>query len=494
MANDTNLPATRPRTMMIKGLSPNLPERGKIKIGMKGRAIQSQRGREFQPPQKLDHFIVTTIERGPDGNFKRDEAVHKELGDKPKELPVRLLYDDPTLNFPTRYAAFKGRTLWCSGDGETAMRLRPDGKAHESCPCPCGRQEPSYRGDDKCKMNGSLSVLLDGAGGVGGVWKFRTTSYNTIVGLMSSMAFLKGVTGGVLANIPLKLTVRPKQATAPDGAQQTIYVVGLEFAGNISDLQRTGHEIALERAKTHVSIQNIEEEARRMLLGPPTDVPLPGDDPEDIVDEFYPPENGEAPPRPTREDEEKAAGPAQEDAPAEDMPAFELYDETGVLEATFHTAEDYAAALIAAAKHPRRGPAYVKNNAETVEAVLDAIEDKELADELRALYPNLAPPSPPGAGQAADAPNPDQGASAEPPPPDEGNPLEIGLVLRNRKPDWSAFIREVNERLSLIKSTDDLAAFDAANAGTTTDAPVGIRNTYRLAIQRRHGQLTGKAA
>lgn len=289
----TSGPPAMGRAMMIKGLSPALPERGKIKIGSKGPLTKSRGGAEFQPPQKLDHFVITTIDRGADGNFVRDAAMHKLYGDKPTEIPVRLIYDDPALNFPTRYAAFKGRTLWCAGDGEKARRLREDGK-HEEVQCPCPRQAPGYNGTDKCKMNGMLSVLIDGAGGVGGVWKFRTTSYNSVVGLLSSMAFIRGVTGGPLANLPLFLVVRPKQATTPEGKQQTVYIVGLEYRGDLDDLRKAGHRIALDRAKTHVSIEHIEEEAKRLLLAPPDDKPLPGDNIIDVVEEFYPEQFGAA--------------------------------------------------------------------------------------------------------------------------------------------------------------------------------------------------------
>ena len=102
------VPASGRRPNMIKGLVPSLPERGKIKIGIKGATIRSRRGVDFQPPQKLDHFVVTTLERGKDGNFLPDAALMERLGDKPTEIPVRLLYDDPTLNFPTRLACFVG--------------------------------------------------------------------------------------------------------------------------------------------------------------------------------------------------------------------------------------------------------------------------------------------------------------------------------------------------------------------------------------------------
>lgn len=308
-------PARAARPMMIVGLNPSLPERGKLKIGRRGKTTTSSTGKSFQMPEKLDHFLITTMERlpAPDNNFVVDKAAHEKFGKEPTELPVRLLYDDPTLNFPTRYADFIGRKLWCTGNGETAQRLQRDG-THKEVQCPCrfadADYQPKQNEPPRCKMNGSLSVLLDGAGGIGGVWKFRTTSYNTIVGILSSQAFIRQVTGGILANVPLKMSVRPKQATAPDGSQQTVYIVSLEYAGNLDELQQAGHKIALDRAKTHLSVRNIEEEARRLLQFAPKDVPLPGDTVDEVVEEFYPEEavspgampGADAAPRPTRQD------------------------------------------------------------------------------------------------------------------------------------------------------------------------------------------------
>jgi len=336
--------------IMIKGLTPALPERGKIKIGIKGETKRSQRGVEFQPPVKLDHFVVTTLERDRSGNFKMDSDVHNLLGSpKPTKIPISLLYDDPTLNFPTRYGCYHGRTLWCSGDGEAAMRLvdeksdKPDAPRHQ-VECPCPRKEPYYKGQDRCKMNGVLSCLIDGAGGLGGVWKLRTTSYNTIVGILSSMAFLKSITGGPLAGIPFDLVIRPKQVADPEGRAQVVYVVGLEYAGNMTELRERGRLIALDRATTHLYIETIEDQARAALNAHTPTVPLPGDTTDEIVEEFYPEQaQGDSAPvshetpteRPKPEDFEPAKPgdgvpitDAPEPAPESDPPnpvyAFEL--------------------------------------------------------------------------------------------------------------------------------------------------------------------------
>ena len=76
------------RSLIIKTIAPGLVERGKIKIGEKGKMVASSRGASFQPPQKLDHFIITTTLRGQDGNFLRDYAAHADLGDADRKSVV----------------------------------------------------------------------------------------------------------------------------------------------------------------------------------------------------------------------------------------------------------------------------------------------------------------------------------------------------------------------------------------------------------------------
>lgn len=274
----------RPRGMFVKNLRPTLTERGKIKIGEKGKEIESRSGTKFQPPQKLDHFVITTLERGKDGNFVRDQDLHGKLGTKPTSIPIRLLFDDIEMNLQTRYVAFSGRNIWCHGDGESAIR---DGEGERDCPCPNlerGYDEKRDKLGPVCKINGRLQVLIDGAAGVGGVWVFRTTSWNTIQGLVSSMALIANVTGGRLAGVPLDLTVRPKQATDPQGRQQTIYVVGLEYRGTIDELRDRAYQAALQDAQQGERLHRVHEYAAKLLEAPV----IPPDEAREVAEEFYP--------------------------------------------------------------------------------------------------------------------------------------------------------------------------------------------------------------
>ena len=289
--------------MQIVNRKPSLPERGKIKIGKKGKERTSQGGTKYSPPEKLDHFIITGMDRNTDGNFIPDVALMKAIAEKTGQkaekltrIPVRLLYNDPALNLGTRYAAYKGRSVWCSGNGETARRAVTKAGQYEACECPCERIEQGYEGDPKCKINGVLSVLVDGAPGVGGVWKFRTTSFNSVDGLSGSLAFMAAMTGGQLANLPLELVLREKMGILPDGKQQKIYIVAIEYAGNLDELRDAGYKIALENSKANLRIEHIEEEARKIMeVGDPEAV-FPGDDP-NVAEEFYPEgEQGEGDP------------------------------------------------------------------------------------------------------------------------------------------------------------------------------------------------------
>ena len=47
----------------IRNITPALMRWGNIKIGKKGKFVKSKTGKNFQLPEKLDHFLITTMEK-----------------------------------------------------------------------------------------------------------------------------------------------------------------------------------------------------------------------------------------------------------------------------------------------------------------------------------------------------------------------------------------------------------------------------------------------
>ena len=227
------------------------------------------------------------MQRDAAGRMLPDLELMRKLapqGGKLKELPVMLLYNDPDINFQTRYACYTGNRLWCCGDGEGAQRLGENGK-YQAVPCSCLRLEANYGGKDRCKPNGTLQVLLQGVDRIGGVWKFRTTSWNSVNSIMSSLKLIQAITGGVLAGIPLKLVLSPKTVTVPgSGQNMVVYIVSLEFPGTEQELAKIGYDIAKRRADHRAKMDQIEAEARKAL----EHLEETPEEMREVQEEFYP--------------------------------------------------------------------------------------------------------------------------------------------------------------------------------------------------------------
>jgi hypothetical protein len=302
---------------MIKNLIPRLAERGRIKIGEKGEMKTSAQGKQFAQPKKLDHIVITTMQRDAAGRLMPDTELMAQInpgGGKLVEIPIRLLYDDIDLNFFTRYACYKGNRCWCSGDGEDASRITGENGNYKPVPCPCERQDPMYQGTDKCKTLGTLSALIEGVNRVGGVWSFRTTSFNSVNAILSSMALIKAITGGPLSGIPLMLVLSPKTVTIPTtGKPMVVFVMSIEYRGPESELAELGYERARQRVEHKIRMDLIEESARRLLVAPheePTDAQV------ETAEEFYPEGVVVETPPPKPSQGKKKAAPAQSPAPA----------------------------------------------------------------------------------------------------------------------------------------------------------------------------------
>lgn len=278
--------------IQIKHIPRRLPEIGKIKIGKKGEKKTSKNNNEFRLPKKLDHFWISTLEQGEDDNFVEDkrttQIVREYLGEKYgasenvkiTRIPVILPFDTPEMNCMTRIARYTGSQCTGVSDGETYWEVNPETNQRKEIP------EPSPRDlQNNWKWNGTLSVIIQGAERVGGVWKFRTTGYNSIVDLMSSMDLIALHTGGRLAGVPLELVVRPRRATDPKGRAQTIYSVTLEFSGTQEELTSKVTHLLEKEYRNDAHIKMLEQNAMRTMSADDFD------DEAGVADEFYPPAN-----------------------------------------------------------------------------------------------------------------------------------------------------------------------------------------------------------
>jgi len=266
-----------PPGTMIKDIQPGLKEIGKIKIGRKGAIKTSPKGTQYRPPEKFDHFEIKTLHKDDNGDFIPDATVMGLIGDDCKELDVSLLYNDPSLNFFTRYNQYKGGKCMCSGDGVQA--IKSDGTKLKCDPNTC-----AVFATKKCKPNGILSVILKDSPRLGGVYKFRTTSYNSIRSIMSSQFFIQSLTGGILANIPLKMTVAPMSVNPVSSpTAQTIYVVNLEYPGTVDDLRKQTLQLMTEQAGMQGKIAELEAQARVAISAPESKEEI-----QDVELEFYP--------------------------------------------------------------------------------------------------------------------------------------------------------------------------------------------------------------
>lgn len=277
---------------MIKNLPRQLNEAGKIKIGKKGKTVTSAKGNEFRPPQKLDHFQLTTTEKDENSDYIVDVDLQNKIkkagsGLVNKDgclvgLPIRLVYNDLESNFPHRYVSYVGGQLSCHGDGDTAKKRLDDfEKEHK---CPCQRITPGYDGKDKCKITGTLTCVIDEAGLFGQAHKFRTTSMNTVKGIIGGIELISEATNGRIAWLPLMLTMNAKQTTTPSGVNTTIYIVSICFRGDIESLRGEVLKLVSTDKQYLLSMDMVSD---KNVIDP-----VGSEKEKEFVEEFFPPGNG----------------------------------------------------------------------------------------------------------------------------------------------------------------------------------------------------------
>ena len=211
---------------MLKGLAITPPVLGRISIGK----VVEKNGKRL--PEKDDQFTITSQVQNKEGWLPHpfDEGIRKAQGGKIRSIPIRLLFNEPDLNFRAEYSLFDrntGRPL-CVGDGENCKRQTAEGIKSLPCPSPDGC--PLAQGG-ACKPYGRLNVAIGDDDPLGS-FVFRTTGFNSIRTLSARMQYFQAVSGNRLACLPLELRLRGKSTRQSHGAP--IYFVDLTTRATVS--------------------------------------------------------------------------------------------------------------------------------------------------------------------------------------------------------------------------------------------------------------------
>lgn len=217
-------------------------------------------------PRRLDHFVFKrkTL-RGEDVMWLPAPDISKAHGEKPTELGIIFLNDDPREVFRTEYAWWTPTGCKChgelvqiaNGDGiRFEMRAsrrtqnHPEGqpwpgnfkyaegpKKDQSVE-PCGDGCPDLeRGD--CKPSGDLYFILEKFPTFGAICRLHTSSYRSIRNLSNGLMQIRRLNGGRLTGIKASLKASPEKVSYSDrdGTRHTsvAYILSLEIKG--TDLQ-----------------------------------------------------------------------------------------------------------------------------------------------------------------------------------------------------------------------------------------------------------------
>jgi hypothetical protein len=235
-------------------------------------------------PTKLDHFVFLRKKKAANRvEWEADPDLTQHYGEQCRELHNMLIDDDIENVFPSSYAWWTATERKCWGDGVSATRRTPAKPGGESWP-QCGNGCPELAAG-LCKPSGDLRFVLADFPRLGSVCRIHTCSYRSIRQIHSALEEIQTFTGGRLAGITAKLTVRPEEATYFDRKEKrkktsSIWALSLEVEGD--DMRKL--------------IANLTENARlfaetRKLLGGGKVLEVVEDEQEqapEIAAEFYP--------------------------------------------------------------------------------------------------------------------------------------------------------------------------------------------------------------
>lgn len=244
---------------MLKGLAITPPVLGRISIGK----VVERNGKRL--PKKDDQFTITSQVQNRDGWLLHplDEELRKASENKLRSIPIRLLFNEPDLNFRADYSLFDrstGRPL-CVGNGETCKRQCEDGIKTLPCPSPDGC---SLAQGHACKPYGRLNVVIGDDDPLGS-FVFRTTGFNSIRTLAARLQYFQAISGNRLAYLPLELRLRGKSTRQSHGTPIFYADITVRSGMDMDATLRAGQELEHIRELTGYDQQALDNAARRGL-------------------------------------------------------------------------------------------------------------------------------------------------------------------------------------------------------------------------------------
>ncbi len=264
---------------MIKGLMLTPPTLGRIAIG---RVIE-RNGKRL--PVKDDQFTITSQVQNKDGWVLHPLDQTLRAGEnKLRAIPIRLLFNDPTLNLRAEYSLFDrttGRPL-CVGNGETCNRAMQTETQTLPCPSP-DRCEFGQSGH--CKPYARLNVVIDQEDELG-TFIFRTTGFNSIRTLAARLQYFHAVSGGLLACLPLALKLRGKSTT--QSFRSTIYYADITVRDGLTLEEAIQQAKALHQKRLEVGYDQSALDRAAQLGFANGAFEDSTEDAAEVIEEFYP--------------------------------------------------------------------------------------------------------------------------------------------------------------------------------------------------------------
>jgi len=241
---------------MLKGLAITPPVLGRISIGK----VIEKNGKRL--PEKDDQFTITSQVQSREGWLVHPLNDELRQGkDKLRSIPVRLLFNEPELNFRADYTLFdrqSGRPV-CVGNGETCKRVTQDGM--QSLPCPSPDACPMAKGG-ACKPYGRLNVIIGDEDPLGS-FVFRTTGFNSIRTLAARLHYFQAISGNRLACLPLELRLRGKSTRQSHGTPIFYTDLTARSGMDITEALRLASELDEQRQAAGFDQNALDEAAKR---------------------------------------------------------------------------------------------------------------------------------------------------------------------------------------------------------------------------------------